>query len=58
VRDIERRLYVLEQHRTKTYRKATVVQATDEDDRDQLIASMLATGALAASYALVWAMHR
>jgi hypothetical protein len=44
VREIERRLSALEERRIKTHRRAVVVLATDEQDRDNQISSMLAAG--------------
>jgi hypothetical protein len=53
VKNIERRLTKLEESRTKINRKAVVVLATDEADRDRQVSHMFATGALVANDALV-----
>jgi hypothetical protein len=53
VKNIERRLLLLEERRTRIDRKAVVVLATDEADRDRQVANMVAAGALAARVALV-----
>jgi hypothetical protein len=53
MKDIHRRLTVLELRKAQTVRRVHVICATDVADKDRQIAEMLSTGVLAASDGLL-----